>query len=79
MTDFAHLDALLQSLHREEARLDAAKRPQEKAFREHQIAMKRKEIATEREFLKKTELAAFAEIEAMSTDELLAELFGTKP
>jgi hypothetical protein len=36
--------------------------------------MKRKEIASEREFLKRVELDAFSEIEAMTTDELLAEL-----
>ena len=74
MTDFSHLDALLQSLHREEERLDAARRPQERAFRSHCIEMKRKEIASEREFLKRVELDAFSEIEAMTTDELLAEL-----
>jgi hypothetical protein len=76
MTDFAHLDALQQSLYREEARLDAAKTEREKAFRIRCIASKRKEIAFEKEHLKSIESDAFAEIEEMTDDELLAELTG---
>ena len=72
MTDFAHLDAFQQSLHREEERY--LRNPS--AFRNHCIAMKLKEIEAEKKFLKSIEPDAFAEIEAMTTDELLNELLG---
>jgi len=74
MTDYSHLDALYGALGREEERLDAAKTEREKAFRVRCIASKRKEIAFEKEHLKSIESDAFAEIEAMTSDELLAEL-----
>jgi hypothetical protein len=68
--DYAHLDALEESLQREIARLAFASTETEKAFRNRCIEGKRKEIAGERKFL------GLSEFDSMSADELAAELEG---
>lgn len=75
MTDhFSHLYALEDSLDRETARRDAAKPgSNEFKYREHCIAMKLKEIANEKAFLRARGIEV-VEVENLSDDELLAEL-----
>jgi hypothetical protein len=66
--NYSHLDALTDSLLRERARLGEAKTQREIIFRTHCIAMKEKEIASERAFL-----GIAPEVE-MTDDELLSAL-----
>jgi len=68
MTD--HLDALNTRLAHERDRLANAKTARERALRSVWVAGNEREIASERKFL------GLAEIDAMSDDELLAELRG---
>jgi hypothetical protein len=63
-----HLDAILERLAHEQARLEAAKTPQEREMRTVWVNGIRRELAKEKDFL-----AARGEPE-MSDDELLAEL-----
>jgi hypothetical protein len=68
MEKFNHLNALQESLGREQERLANAKNQNERDFRLHRIAMVQKEIAGEYKFL------GMEKIAVMSDDELLAEL-----
>lgn len=68
MEKFAHLTALQESLAREQVRLANAKNQNERDFRNQRIAMVQKEVAGEYKFL------GMETIDAMSDDELLAEL-----
>ena len=66
--DYSHLDALIDSLLRERARLGEAKTQREIIFRTNCIAQKEKEIASERDFL------GLSPEVAMTDDELLSSL-----
>jgi hypothetical protein len=68
MEKFNHLNALQESLSREQERLVNAKNQNEIDFRKHRIAMVEKEISSEYKFL------GMEKIAAMSDDELLAAL-----
>jgi hypothetical protein len=70
MTDYTHLDALINRLLREKDRLLNARSTKEIAFRNHQIAMCEKEIAGEMKFLGLDEI-----YDDISDDDLLKELF----
>lgn len=72
MTDFSHMDAIIQRLARETARLNAATNENERAFRQLQISQNKKELASEKKFLGISELTL--EETTMSDDELLAEV-----
>ena len=69
--DYSHLNALEESLFREEQRLRAAKTEKERAFREVQVSQKKKEIAGERKFLGLPEEAPEPDLD---DDDLLAAL-----
>lgn len=72
MKDLSHLDAIQKRIANETARLMIASNERERAFRERQIKMAERELASEYKFLGIEPLTG-AEM-AMSDDELLAEL-----
>jgi hypothetical protein len=69
--DTTHLVALHESLDREKQRLAEATSDKERAFREHCICQKKKEIAQEYKFLNMT---PDEELPDISNEDLLAEL-----
>ena len=74
MTDFSHLDAIQERIHREKSRLAAAGTENERAFRAREVKAAEKELAAEYKFLG-IEPVSLDEI-LLSDDELLAELKG---
>ena len=73
VTDFSHLDAIQSRIRREEQRLPGAKTASERAFREHEIMMAKREEAAEYKFLG-IEPVSLDDISADDLDALLAEL-----
>jgi hypothetical protein len=71
MTDFSHLNAIQDRIHREEMRLRAANTENERRFREHEIMMAKREEAAEYKFLG---IEPQPVDEAMSIEEILSEL-----
>ncbi len=72
--DNAHLNAIRLRLSHERARLAAATKPREIAFRKVCLAQIEKEEASELAFLAKRGIDVVDDIDAMSDDELLAHL-----
>lgn len=71
MTDFSHLNAIQDRIHREEQRLRAATTESDRAFREHEIMMAKREEAAEYKFLG---IEPQPVDENMSLEDILAEL-----
>ena len=70
MTDFSHLNAIQSRIFREEQRLAAATNANERAFREHEIMMAKREEAAEYKFLGIEPV----DCSEMSIEDILAEL-----
>lgn len=71
MTDFSHLNAIQDRIFREEQRLRAAKTDNERAYREHEIMMAKREEAAEYKFLG---IEPQPLDENMSLEDILAEI-----
>lgn len=71
MTDFSHLNAIQDRIHREEMRLLTASTDRERSFREHEIMMAKREEAAEYKFLG---IEPQPVDENMSIEDILAEL-----
>lgn len=74
MAETDHLDAIDLRLSHERARVAAAKTPQEKEWREHNVRMIEREREGEIAFLAKRGITFQTIDEIMSDDELLAAL-----
>jgi hypothetical protein len=74
MSDFSHLDAIDERLWHERARVEQAKKPKEREWREHNVRMIEQERDSEIAFLKKNGVKFPTLEEILSDDELFAEL-----